>query len=659
MIKKLSQRNTKKKNKKKKKILILSNRRALIEQTANELEKNLKNITQDWEKMVEVCSYQSFLNSVSEFNYEKIQYVVLDECHFFLSDAEFNPYTGEILQTVIKKFSKSIRIYMSATMEEVFYPIFELERKKYEKSNESDENFVCKYYYFERNYDYIEKFYAYDDLKVLSENIVEQIKENPKERWLIFVSSKKDGKNLLQNITGADENESTNKISCVFLTAESKNASETSKEYITYREIVENEKFSPQILISTSVLDNGVNIKDSSVKNVVVDLLDKTEMIQMLGRVRVECEQTINLYIRNYSEEDIKKFLLDDVKKMIFRLRTDFVTKERYKYYDKLLRESEYQYKMWHLFYHNGNKNQVFDYNDCAIYRLINRLTEFIKLINKITHEGYYIDPDDFVVSICKDRAGIFEKFYAKNQKRYSKYWAKKIMRILEIEENIDTNSNSNILYFTFENYLKEILIPEKKKGSEHSFGIPLSLNIISPFSNDNPILYKQMEWLGIDEDRMVDIKVLQGKSTLIIPDITDEEVLEILNTVAISQTEYQEHTENEKKSTKSGGIEYIPFKDKDILEEKGVLKSDFNKAVHIGSIENIEEKNIGNLEKFIKIIYWISKKIDSNDPQNLLLNIFDDESLIKRESENYKIKIVRGTQKGFQKDYVIIVKNT
>ena len=53
-----------------------------------------------------------------------------------------------------------------------------------------------------------------------------------------------------------------------------------------------------QILITTSVLDNGVNIKDSQVANIVLMTEDEDEFKQMLGRRRFASEnETINIFI--------------------------------------------------------------------------------------------------------------------------------------------------------------------------------------------------------------------------------------------------------------------------------------------------------------------------------------------------------------------------
>lgn len=63
--------------------------------------------------------------------------------------------------------------------------------------------------------------------------------------------------------------------------------------------IINNSKFNRKVLIATKTLDNGINIKDNKVKNIVIMAWDKITFIQMLGRRRVNIEDadTVNLYI--------------------------------------------------------------------------------------------------------------------------------------------------------------------------------------------------------------------------------------------------------------------------------------------------------------------------------------------------------------------------
>ena len=224
----------------------------------------------------------------------------------------------------------------------------------------------------------ISEICVYDKL----EQLVEEIKSNPKERWLVFVSSKSDGQTFSELCSNED-------ISNIFLTRESKDSKGNSKEYEIYKQIIEEEKFSVRVLISTSVLDNGVNLKDSSIKHVVIDMLDQAEFTQMLGRVRMLGDDKLNLYIRQYADEDIEKFFVDDVKKLIRRLKIAFVPNNlRPRYFHNLLGN---QTEVQHMFYLTGNE-RCFAYNPCAVYKLITRLSTFFKILK--SKSNYFINPE-------------------------------------------------------------------------------------------------------------------------------------------------------------------------------------------------------------------------------------------------------------------------
>ena len=62
-------------------------------------------------------------------------------------------------------------------------------------------------------------------------------------------------------------------------------------------EIVKKGSFKESVLICTSVLDNGITISDSRVKNIVINESDECEFKQMLGRRIVKAGETINLFI--------------------------------------------------------------------------------------------------------------------------------------------------------------------------------------------------------------------------------------------------------------------------------------------------------------------------------------------------------------------------
>ena len=216
-----------------KKILLLSNRVALTRQTKQQLAQNLKDIVGDdyplknmdyyteegIDKLyfdfgiIHVCSYHQLYHRLTHkktrenLQRQSFRYVIFDECHFFTSDSTFNRNTQYILKHSIETFQNAIRIYMSATLEESFMPIIGTESKIRSKLSEENLKIECEYYYFERNYSYIDKINVYDKL----ENLSAYIKGTSEDKWLIFVASKKDGKALREELT-------YNEIESAFLT---------------------------------------------------------------------------------------------------------------------------------------------------------------------------------------------------------------------------------------------------------------------------------------------------------------------------------------------------------------------------------------------------------------------------------------------------------
>lgn len=138
--------------------------------------------------------------------------------------------------------------------------------------------------------------------------LCEQIEKTSKqEKWLLFVSSKKKGediKNYLQ-IKGVDS---------VMITSETKYHKKglgglVPKEYEIYNSIINECKSSVRVTIATSVLDNGVNLKDPALKHLAVLEMNPTTFLQMIGRKRLESpEEQINLYLQSKDTGEIKAY---------------------------------------------------------------------------------------------------------------------------------------------------------------------------------------------------------------------------------------------------------------------------------------------------------------------------------------------------------------
>lgn len=126
------------------------------------------------------------------------------------------------------------------------------------------------------DYSYLDIWY-FDDYCEL----IKEIQESS-DKWVFFVDSIKEGKQLANSIKKTKEN-------VVFLTADSRDKID-SEEHKTFTQIEKEQRFDCDVLITTRVLDCGVSLTDKAIKNIVIDEKDITEFIQMIGRRRCQGE---------------------------------------------------------------------------------------------------------------------------------------------------------------------------------------------------------------------------------------------------------------------------------------------------------------------------------------------------------------------------------
>lgn len=296
-------------NKTKQKVLIISNRLALKCQINNRLRGN-GNLNENEEGMiyhykgiVYVMTYQSLLRKQNHF--KRVQkdkpsryiFVICDEAHFFTSDAMFNPYTEKILSVIASLFKKAVRIYMTATPYECLEYITKCEKQQ------------VAFYHFERNYSYL-KVNTYSEIEELYGEIVRSVAR--KEKWIIFIDDKEkcqtvkdelEKKGDEMNIPMKDADSEIGKIYAV-------NAESKADE--TYMSMLQKEKLGKgiDVLITTSVLDNGVNFRD--IDNIVVSDMSKEKCLQMVGRARVnDSNDHINLYIKRFTQDYVRNRICD------------------------------------------------------------------------------------------------------------------------------------------------------------------------------------------------------------------------------------------------------------------------------------------------------------------------------------------------------------
>lgn len=320
-------------------LLYLSNRFLLKEQIKQEIaEKQDLPAELTWLENVEefdgitIMSYQKLQLLCQQEGYiwemnRRYQYVVCDEIHYLLEDSAFNP---QIIWLV--KFLKDISsclVCISATLGEL------KERIVWEKYGVNvrymkwvRENDFSEYLMFPKRFttpmtliyttihsytipahSVVEKVVYYAE----QEQIIDAIgRSKLGEKWLIFQSNKSKAKELTKKLGD----------SAALITAE-------DRENDTIAEIIHEGKFSCKVLVATKLLDNGVSLKDSQLKNIIIDTISRTEFIQMLGRKRcLNANDVVTLYIPQKSKKTFQGYLSPEMQETYDLVEKDFASNE-------------------------------------------------------------------------------------------------------------------------------------------------------------------------------------------------------------------------------------------------------------------------------------------------------------------------------------------
>lgn len=257
-----------------KKILMLIHRINCVNQFIDEIKKDNKN------DIIDIITYQT-LETYNSYDLEKYKYIVCDEFHYFMGDAGFNKNTDISLNKILYKCG-AVKIFMSATGDLV---------KRY-INNAKDINTID--YKIDSDFKYINSLTFFNKDITMYKFIEECIENNYKA--IFFIQSAKKAYELWQ----------TCKDKALF------NCSKGNKEYYKYvdkakiQNMLKNQSFNENILITTTCMDAGVNIVDTNLHHVVCDVDDIGVLIQCLGRKRIQSEtDKLNVYIKNITNRQL------------------------------------------------------------------------------------------------------------------------------------------------------------------------------------------------------------------------------------------------------------------------------------------------------------------------------------------------------------------
>ena len=232
----------------------------------------------------------AFVNDPANKEWIKnLMYVVADEVHFLAADSSFNEKCGYYLKLLTLKFQHAIRVYMTATEWDILVPLAEAEQANYLDTMKLVYPWLLprefRRYVFPADYSHV-NLHFFGNL----DEIRARIEANPNEKWILFMDSKAAGKALAKELGGK----------AIYLDAD-------SKETEAWYQLLKDNKFQTQVLITTAVLDCGVNVIDPKLCNVVIFTDDRTRLIQMLGRKRCSQGEGVNLYVYDMDDKTLAK----------------------------------------------------------------------------------------------------------------------------------------------------------------------------------------------------------------------------------------------------------------------------------------------------------------------------------------------------------------
>lgn len=295
-----------------KKILFLIHRSDCINQFKMEIEEAGKT------DVVDIRSYQKleFMKHTykKEFDFSEYQYIVCDEFHYFLGDAAFSK-TTDISLNMILGYKNATRIFMSATGDNMKHYI-----NNVKKIPTID-------YELEIKFDFIKDLTFFNKAESMEYFIDQTILKN--EKSIFFIQSAKKAYELYSKY----------KDYCLFNCSKNNDSHYKHVDQEKIDNMLKNQKFDELILITTTCLDAGVNIIDTSVKHIIIDVEDIGSLIQCVGRKRIQSdEDKLYLYIKTITNKQLggKMTQLKNKIKMADYLRTHTVKEYIEKYSRKL-----------------------------------------------------------------------------------------------------------------------------------------------------------------------------------------------------------------------------------------------------------------------------------------------------------------------------------
>lgn len=313
-----------------------------------------------------------FMSHLEPVYYPEPYYVYFDEVHYFFEDAVFNKYTWSEYTKLMERYIYQVQIFTSATIKD-FVNLYAATYTLYLTQNKDIASLAA--FAKKPSIKYYRNSYSHPVYNVIfytkEEFLLDRIKETEREKWLLFVSSKKKGEELRKEIRKYK--------TCIMLSSEKKHLK-------TFQHIVEKRCFEQEVLIATKVLDNGVSIADDRLSNIVIPFTSETEFVQMLGRKRFtdKHHETVNLYVE-----------IPTIQKIRSRIRS-YTAKLREFQQAKIAETLQENVEVIKNHWNSDRSSSVFEIicKNKSVYLYTNSLAEYYMSTNALLYE--YLEKNHF-----------------------------------------------------------------------------------------------------------------------------------------------------------------------------------------------------------------------------------------------------------------------
>lgn len=394
-------------------ILFLIHRTNCINQFQMEIEEDKKT------DVIELKTYQSIearYKKGETFDFSKYHYIVCDEFHYFMNDTGVNKFTDVSLDNILNE-NNSIRILMSATGGFV--------RKYLEEKKELN---LMPPYRIARDYNFIKSLQLYYKNESLIDSVEWLIKN--KHKTIIFINNVEEALNLYKQF----------KEHSMFVCSKSKTKEYKYVDESNVKVMLKEERFETLLLITTSVLDTGVNILDDDLHHIICDISDVGTLVQCVGRKRLKDENDyINLLVKGLNGQQIG-WHIATLKKRI-KKADYFLEHGEQKYLREYPRESdEIIYSVWE------NDRQVSKVNEIAYFAAKCSLDIFEQMIREsfktVMSKTFLMDENEISLRDKTPEALIRE---IKSLEEYLEYLSVNKIELLRTKDRIELISKINL----------------------------------------------------------------------------------------------------------------------------------------------------------------------------------------------------------------------